>query len=142
MVLLPCEYTSSPHPWGFYRQALLALQAAEVPFLVGGGHAVAHYVGMTRHSKDLDLFVTPEDCSRILAVLRAAGYRTELTFPHWLGKVYSGSECIDVIFSSGNSIATVDTAWFVPGCRPSAGAACALLPTRRNPLVQEFCHGT
>jgi hypothetical protein len=26
--------------------------------------------------------------------------------------VYSGSECIDVIFSSGNSIATVDAAWF------------------------------
>ena len=105
--------TPALHPCGFYRQALLALQAAAVPFLVGGGHAVAHYVGMTRHSKDLDLFVTPDDCSRILAVLRAAGYHTELTFPHWLGKVYSGSECIDVIFSSGNSIATVDTAWFV-----------------------------
>ena len=104
--------TPALHPCGFYRHALLALQAAAVPFLVGGGHAVAHYVGMTRHSKDLDLFVTPDDCPRILAVLRAAGYHTELTFPHWLGKVYSGSECIDVIFSSGNSIATVDTAWF------------------------------
>jgi hypothetical protein len=49
----------SLHSWSFYRQALLAIQAAEVPFLVGGGHAVAHYVGMTRYPKDLDLLVTP-----------------------------------------------------------------------------------
>ncbi len=44
--------------------------------------------------------------------MRAAGFRTELTFPHWLGKVMSDGDLIDVIFSSGNGIAEVDDEWF------------------------------
>jgi hypothetical protein len=90
----------------------MVLQAAKVPFLVGGGHAIAHYVGMTRHTKDFDIFVYPHDCVRILEVLHTAEYHTELTFPYWLGKACKGPACIDVIFSSGNGIATVDEAWF------------------------------
>ena len=39
---------------------------------------------------------------------------TELPFAHWLGKVYDNqsSEFIDVIFSSGNGVATVDSDFF------------------------------
>jgi hypothetical protein len=108
----PLESGPALRACAFYRQALIALQAAKVPFLVGGGYAFAHYVGITRYTKDLDIFVYPHDCARILEVLHTAGYPTELTFPHWLGKACSGPDCIDVIFSSGNSIATVDDAWF------------------------------
>jgi hypothetical protein len=96
----------------FYRQALLALQAARVPFLVGGGYALAHYTGIVRDTKDLDIFVDRHDCARVFEVLRTAGYLTELTFPHWLGKACKGTNYIDIIFSSGNSIAVVDAAWF------------------------------
>ena len=98
----------APHIGAFYRRALLALQAAQVPFLVGGGYALAHYAGVIRHTKDFDIFVYPHDCAHALKVLHTAGYPTELTFPHWLGKACSGPDCIDVIFSSGNCIATVD----------------------------------
>ena len=114
----PPGSASTPQACAFYRQALLALQAAQVPFLVGGGYALAHYTGIIRDTKDLDVFVYPHHCAGVLDVLHAAGYDTEFTFPHWLGKAYSGSDCIDVIFSSGNGIATVDEAWFahaVPG---------------------------
>ncbi|HEV3256346.1 MAG TPA: hypothetical protein VG013_05645, partial [Gemmataceae bacterium] len=52
-------------------------------------------------------------CQRLLDLFSAAGYRTELTFPHWLGKVYGDGDFIDVIFSSGNGIARVDDGWFV-----------------------------
>ena len=45
------------HTCTFYRQALLALQTAQVPFLVGGAYALAHYTGITRHTKDIDIFV-------------------------------------------------------------------------------------
>ena len=102
----------------FYQQALLALRAAAVPFLVGGAYALAHYAGIVRHTKDLDIFVQPDDYTRTAEVLQAAGYHLELTFPHWLGKAFCGEDCIDVIFSSGNGVATVDTQWFahaVPG---------------------------
>jgi hypothetical protein len=102
----------APHACAFYRRALMALQAAQVPFLVGGGYALAYYAGIIRHTKDLDIFVYPHHCAHALEVLHTIGYYTELTFPHWLGKACSSSDCIDVIFSSGNCIATVDEVWF------------------------------
>ena len=45
----------APQAGAFYRRALMALQAARVPFLVGGGYALAHYTGIIRHTKDFDL---------------------------------------------------------------------------------------
>jgi hypothetical protein len=45
-------------------------------------------------------------------VLSAAGYHTELSFPHWLGKATCEYGYVDVIFSSGNGVSTVDDAWF------------------------------
>ena len=102
----------APATCGFYRQALQALHAAAVPFLVGGAYALAHYAGIVRHTKDLDIFVRPDDYARTADVLQAAGYHLELSFPHWLGKAFCGEDCIDVIFSSGNGVATVDAQWF------------------------------
>ncbi len=68
---------------------------------------------MIRHTKDLDLFVKPADVPSALEALRQAGYRTEMTFSHWLGKAFSGDDFVDVIFSSGNGLCTVDDEWFV-----------------------------
>src|SRR5262249_36493306 len=96
----------------FFCEALRALQNAQVPFLVGGAYALACHSGVVRHTKDLDLFTRPEDCERVLEVLLAAGFRTELTDPCWLAKAYAGEDFIDVIFSSGNAIAQVDDGWF------------------------------
>jgi hypothetical protein len=99
-------------PYCFYCDGLRVLQKAEVPFLVGGAYALACYTGILRQTKDLDLFTRPEDCERVLEVLSATGYRTELTDPRWLAKAYTGEDYIDVIFSSGNAIAQVDDIWF------------------------------
>jgi hypothetical protein len=95
-----------------YRRALLRLQEAHVPFLVGGSYALERYTGIARHTKDFDLFVRPADAERVLAVLASTGFQTDLTFPHWLGKALSGGDVIDIIFSSGNGVATVDDDWF------------------------------
>ena len=100
------------HTVAFYQRAIGVLQEADIPFLVGGAYALACYAGITRHTKDFDIFVLPRDCRRVLETLAAAGYDTELTFPHWLGKGYQGDTFIDVIFSSGNGVATVDDEWF------------------------------
>jgi hypothetical protein len=96
----------------FYRAALNRLGAAAVPFLVGGAYALEVHAGIHRRTKDLDIFVLADDADRCLKVLASEGYRAELTFPHWLGKVYCGEEFIDVIFSSGNGCCPVDQAWF------------------------------
>ncbi len=96
----------------FYLCAIGHLQRAGLPFLVGGAYSFARYTGIERHTKDFDIFVLPADAPRVLATLSAAGYSTELTYPHWLGKAYSGENCLDVIFASGNGVARVDRTWF------------------------------
>jgi hypothetical protein len=101
-----------PEATRFYVAALRALIDAGVPFLVGGAYSFERYTGIARDTKDLDIFVRRPDFDRVLEVLAGAGYRTEVTFPHWLGKAFSGDDVLDVIFSSGNGCAIVDDEWF------------------------------
>lgn len=96
----------------FYVRMLETLGGAGVPFLLGGAYAFARYTGIERHTKDIDVFVRPEDAERLLAVLGGAGCDIELTHPHWLGKAHCGDEFVDVIYSSGNGIVRVDDGWF------------------------------
>src|SRR5215831_2986459 len=96
----------------FYQRSLRLMAGSDIPFLLGGAYALAHYTGIVRHTKDLDLFVRPADARRALEVFARAGYRTELTFPHWLAKAFHGNDFIDVIFNSGNGHCAVDDGWF------------------------------
>ena len=96
----------------FYRSVLSVLRQSGPPFLVGGAYALARYTGVVRHTKDLDLFVRPADAGHALEALAVAGWRTEITFTHWLSKAFGGADFIDVIHSSGNGLCPVDDAWF------------------------------
>lgn len=106
------EMELEPSTRDFYRRALATLRASGLPFLVGGAYAFGCYTGITRDTKDFDVFVHPRDVENILGALAAAGYRTELTDSVWLGKAFHDEDLVDVIFSSGNGIARVDDAWF------------------------------
>jgi hypothetical protein len=110
--LIPTLEQMAPDTFRFYREALQIMREAEIPCLLGGAYALAHYTGITRHTKDLDLFVRPADARRTLAAFASAGYRTGMIFTHWLGKVYCGNDFIDVIFNSGNGLCRVDDEWF------------------------------
>ncbi len=101
-----------PQAFRFYRHALEVLRGARLPFLVGGAYAFSAYTGIVRHTKDLDVFVRPADARAVLAAFGRAGYRTEVTFEHWLGKVFYENDFLDVIFSSGNGECPVDDGWF------------------------------
>ena len=103
----------SPESIRFYREALAILTDAGVPHLVGGAYAYARYTGIERHTKDFDVFIRQQDYPRAAEAFEAAGYRSELTFPHWLGKAYgNGEDFVDLIFSAGNGVARVDDRWF------------------------------
>jgi hypothetical protein len=91
---------------------LRALVDAQVPFLVGGAFAHACFTGIRRITKDLDLFIFRNDYPRVAALMQAEGWRAELTYPHWLAKVYAGEDFIDLIFNSGNGLTPVDEHWF------------------------------
>jgi hypothetical protein len=103
----------SPESIRFYRHALAILREGGIPSLVGGAYAYARYTGIERHTKDFDIFIRQEDFQRAAAAFEAEGYRSELTFPHWLGKAYGqGEDFVDLIFSAGNGVAVVDDRWF------------------------------
>lgn len=96
----------------FFGRSIDVLRKAQVPFLVGGAFAVECYTGVSRETKDFDVFVRREDMEPALEAFKRAGYRAEFTFPHWLGKAFDGERFIDIIFSSGNGVAPVDEVWF------------------------------
>ncbi len=102
----------------FYRQVIGILNRNFVPYLLGGGFAFEFYTHIGRSIKDMDIFLSRRNLQGAFQVLEKAGFRTELTFPHWLGKVFHGETAIDFIFSSGNGLCEVDDLWFehaVPG---------------------------
>jgi hypothetical protein len=104
--------SADPDARAFYCDALRVLCRAGRPFLVGGAFAFAHYTGIHRDTKDLDVFVHPRDAAHMLRALAAAGYATEVPFPHWLGKAHCGDRFVDLIYGAGNGVSRVDDEWF------------------------------
>lgn len=104
--------TLDPKTRDFYRGAMSRIREAGIPFLVGGAYAMERYTGIERHTKDFDVFVRQADVERVLGLFATTGFRTEMTHPHWLGKVYHEDAFVDVIFGSGNAVVAVDDEWF------------------------------
>ena len=92
------------------------LADAKVPFLVGGAYALGVYTGISRDTKDFDLFLRPEDLDDALAALQAGGFDVEKTFPHWLAKAKCDNHLIDLIHGAGNGLCRIDQTWLDRGC--------------------------
>jgi hypothetical protein len=103
-------------PSEFHRRSVAALYTAGVPFLVGGAYVVEVYAGVSRSTKDFDLYVRPNQVDAALAALARAGFETEVTFPHWLAKARYEGEIVDLIFRAGNGLCEVDDSWFERAC--------------------------
>ena len=121
----------------FYRRALQVLAAAHVPFLVGGAFAHACFTGIRRPTKDLDLFIRREDFDRVAALMHAQGWRAEISYPHWLAKVFAGDDFIDLIFNSGNGLTPVDDRWFKGNARAEVLGVPVLLANMEDSLLSK-----
>jgi hypothetical protein len=108
----PLYDPDDPEAVACYAGAIHTLRTAGVPFLVGGAYAFARFTGIVRHTKDCDLFLKEADLPRALDALRAAGFRTEITYTHWLAKAFKEHYFVDLIFCSGNGQVPVDDGWF------------------------------
>ena len=111
-VLQSSAFPDDPAALQCYLDAFRALKENGVEFLVGGAYSLARYTDIPRHTKDMDLFLRRRDRDAALAALASAGYRTEVTYPHWLAKGFRGEYLIDLIDGSGNGVAVVDDHWF------------------------------
>ncbi len=108
----PVYDPEDPEALAAYRKGMRVLKAAGIDFLVGGAYSFARYTGIPRHTKDLDLFLRQRDRDAALTALAAVGFRAEVTYSHWLAKAFRGDYFIDLIYSSGNAVGTVDDVWF------------------------------
>ena len=113
----------------FYVRSMDTLAAAGIEFLVGGAWAFEAHTGIGGRTKDLDLFLRPGDVEAAMSALEEQGSRTELTSPIWIGKAFEADEVVDLIFSSGNGLCTVDDDWFADA-RPATvlGRTVRLIP--------------
>jgi len=80
--------------------------------MVGGGFAFLHYTGISRFTKDLDIFCKASQTPRILQFFGNQGYKAEMTDIRWLAKIFSGDHFMDIIFDSPNNICAVDDTWY------------------------------
>lgn len=104
----------------FYKEVVATLQAAEVPFLVGGTYSLERHAGIQRRTKDLDLFIRKTSFAAAARALEAAGFDVELAHPHWLAKATRRRLQVDLIFAGGNGLARVDDEWFAHGVKDAA----------------------
>ena len=77
-----------------------------------GTYAVSAYTGITRTTKDLDVFCRPGDYPRILTHFQDLGYEIEIEDDRWIGKAYKGQWFFDVIFAAANGTMPVGDNWF------------------------------
>src|SRR5881409_2588790 len=95
-----------------HRRSVVALQDADIPFLIGGAYVVEVYAGVSRQTKDFDLYLRPQHVDLAVKALKRVGYKTEKIFPHWLAKAERGQDHVDLIFRAGNGLCEVDDSWF------------------------------
>jgi hypothetical protein len=80
------------------KRAIAALEAEQVPYLLGGGLG-CWALGGPPSSNDVDLMLRREDAERALAALEAAGFRGERPPEQWLLKAWEEEVLIDLIFA-------------------------------------------
>lgn len=97
---------------GFYVESLRLLKESEIPFLLSGTYALACFTGITRPTKDLDVFCKPSDAPKILAFFKARGYEIQMEDERWIGKVWRGEHFFDVIFNISSASIPITDDWF------------------------------
>jgi Uncharacterised nucleotidyltransferase len=102
----------SPQAEAFYTEALRELKRSGQPVLLAGTFAVCAYTGITRRTKDLDVFCRAGDFPRILAHFQKLGFAIEIEDERWIAKVRRGEQFFDIIFASANGTMPVSDAWF------------------------------
>lgn len=106
----------------FYKEALEDLNEIHLPYLIGGTYAVMAYTGITRATKDLDVFCKAGDYPALIHALEERGYKWELMDERWIAKIFPKNDTnastkkkkdfIDIIFGTTTGLCQVDDTWF------------------------------
>jgi hypothetical protein len=102
--------------WSLYRDAIRSLRERGVRVLLGGAFGYATYTGIWRNTKDLDIYVHPDDRPATVAALASAGfedYHDRKPYDRgWIYRSVRENVIVDAIWSMANRRASVDEEWF------------------------------
>jgi hypothetical protein len=102
--------------WSLYREAMRLVREKGVDFMLGGGFAQAVFTGRWRSTKDIDLYLLPEQRQLAIAALTEAGfsdYYNKLAYDRrWIYRTTKDGFIVDLIWSMANRRACVQPDWF------------------------------
>ena len=103
--LLPEEQQS------LFREVLTIFEMAQLQYAVAGAFALRQHTGISRFTKDLDIFLSTQAASAALSCLQRSGFRCEVCDPVWLAKVHRDDYFVDLITGMSNAVIAVDDSW-------------------------------
>jgi hypothetical protein len=102
-----------------YEQVVSEARARGVGVAFGGAFAAAVYKGRWRDTKDMDLYVLPEDREEMIEVLTVCGMRDYYDLlPYdrrWIYRGFMDGVIVDIIWAMANQRTTVDARWLTAG---------------------------
>src|SRR6266481_192839 len=107
-----------PRQEAMFRETLMVLNRYRVPYAVSGAFALQVHTGIWRTTKDIDLFLAPEDISAALRCLQRNGFVCQVKDPVWLHKAHRNGFFVDLITGMSNAAITVDRSW-IENSRPA-----------------------
>jgi hypothetical protein len=94
-----------------FREVLSVLEEKGIPYAVSGAFALRQHTGISRFTKDLDVFLSATQVPMALACLCERGFVCEVCDPVWLAKAHRDEFFVDLITGMSNAAITVDPSW-------------------------------
>jgi hypothetical protein len=115
-------------PIPIYNEVVREAARRGIRFGIGGSLAMASYGRLNRPTKDLDLYVMPEDRDCLIAVLTDLGlndYYPQVAYDRcWIYRAVKEDAIVDVIWQMANRRSQVDEGWLTHGARIRFGDQC------------------
>ncbi|MCW5980272.1 MAG: nucleotidyltransferase family protein [Bryobacteraceae bacterium] len=116
-----------------YEAVLRESKRRGLRFAVGGAFALATYTGAARNTKDLDLYITPDQKAPAIRLLKDLGlhdYYDQLPYDRrWIYRSHAGGNIVDIIWAMANQRTAVDAVWVSAGPETHFGSeAVRVLP--------------
>jgi hypothetical protein len=94
-----------------FREVLTLLEEKHISYAVSGAFALQQHTGICRYTKDLDIFLTPENVRVALEHLHAQGFECEVRDPVWLAKAHRDGFFVDLITGMSNAAIIIEDSW-------------------------------
>jgi len=101
----------APEQEQLFREVLTLLNESGVPYVISGAFALREHTGICRDTKDLDVFIPPENVGEAMAFLQGHGFECEVADPVWLAKAHRGDFFVDLITGMSTGTITVNQSW-------------------------------